>query len=426
MRCSLLVLLLWLGPLLVSAQQNPQDVLAGLREKVLQTVDRLPRYVCTETIDRTEREPDRSFEASCADLLKENYGRARLQLASSDRLRLDVAVSNNQEMYSWTGANHFHEKGLFDLVGHGPLSNGGFASFFIAIFRRDKADFTFDKEVTAGGRKLYQFQFGVPLERSHYRVGSSFSKDLTAYGGSFLADPVTFDLVQLTVRTHSPSAVAGVCEASTILDYHRVHLNNGDFLLPLETRLRIVDESGQESNVQTVFSGCHEFLSQSNLIFGSSSEDDLQSSKEARRQKPSMLPPQLPFTLALTQAINTGTAAAGDPISCTLTTPIRNKSQTFVRPGATVTGRIIRLEHVYRREPHLRIFIKLEEVDTGGVRIPLYAREHRSEGGRSVVPLRAFGGGNYGTYRFKGVKPDFIIKRGFKTQWITMLPESAK
>ncbi|MBV9038850.1 MAG: hypothetical protein JO182_30475, partial [Acidobacteriaceae bacterium] len=147
MSCIRAGLLLWLGPLLVSARQNPGDVLAGLREKVLQTVDRLPRYVCTETIDRTEREPDRSFEASCADLLKENYGRAKLQLASSDRLRLDVAVSNNQEMYSWTGANHFHEKGLFDLVGYGPLSNGGFASFFIAIFRRDKADFTFDKEV---------------------------------------------------------------------------------------------------------------------------------------------------------------------------------------------------------------------------------------------------------------------------------------
>ena len=426
MSCIRAGLLLWLGPLLVSARQNPGDVLTGLRERVLQTVDRLPRYVCTETIDRSEREPNKSFEASCVDLLKGNYRGVKLQLASSDRLRLDVAFSNNQEMYSWTGANHFHEKGLFDLVGYGPISNGGFASFFTAIFRTDKADLSFDKEVTKEGRKLYQFQFQVPLERSHYSLGSALARGLTAYEGSFLVDPATFDLIQLMVRTHSPPTITGVCEASTILDYRRVHLNNGDFLLPLETRLRIMDESGQESNVRTVFSGCHEFLSRSTLIFEPSPEDRPQSLKETTRQKPSVLPSQLPFTVALTQDINTGTAAAGDPISAKLTTPIRNrKSQTLVRPGAALTGRIIRLERVYRREPHLQMFIKLEEIDADGVRIPLYAREYRSEGGRSVVPLRVFGRGNYGIYRFKGVKPDYVIKRGFKTHWITMPPESA-
>lgn len=417
--------LLWLGPLLVSARQNPEEVLAGLREKVLQTVDRLPRYVCTEAIDRSRLEPDRFFAASCVDLLNGNYGGAKLQLASSDRLRLDVAVSNNQEMYSWTGANHFHEKGLFDLVGYGPISNGGFASFFTAIFRTDRADLSFDKEVMTAGRKLYQFQFQVPLERSHYSLGSALARGLTAYEGSFLADPVTFDLVRLTVRTHSPPAVTGVCEASTTLDYQRVHLNNGDFLLPLETRLRIVDESGQESNVRTTFSGCHEFLSQSTLIFEPSSEKSQQSSKEATTRKPNALPSQLPFTVALAQDIHTGKAAAGDAISGTLTTPIRNKSQTFMRTGATVAGRIIRLERVYRRDPHLQMFIKLEEVDTGGVHIPLYAKQYRSDNGRLVIPLRAFGRGNFGIYRFKEVKPNYVIKHGFKTQWITMPPESA-
>lgn len=425
MPCIRAGLLLWLGPLLVSARQNPENVLAGLREKILQTVDRLPRYVCTETIERSVLEPNKYFEASCSDLLKGNYRGAKLQLASSDRLRLDVAVSRNQEMYSWTSANHFHEKGLFDLVGYGPISNGSFTSFFVAIFQRDKADFAFDKEVTIGGRRLYQFQFQVPLERSHYRVGSTLSKDLTAYGGLLLADPITFDLVQLVVRTDSPSAVAGVCEASTTLDYRRVHLNNGDFLLPLEARLRIINESGDESHARTAFSGCHEFLSQSTLIFEPSSANGRQSSHEAVTQKLSALPPQLPFTLALAQDIHTGTAAAGDPISAKLTMPIRDKSQTLVRPGATVTGRVIRLERIYRREPHLQVFLKWEEIDAGGVRIPLYAREYRSEGGRAVVPLRAFGTGNYGIYRFKGAKPDYVIKRGFKTQWITMPPESA-
>lgn len=39
------------------AQPDPADLLLRVRDKVTQTLDRLPRYLCTQTVDRTQYEP---------------------------------------------------------------------------------------------------------------------------------------------------------------------------------------------------------------------------------------------------------------------------------------------------------------------------------------------------------------------------------
>jgi hypothetical protein len=36
------------------AQPDPSELLLRVREKVMHTVDRLPRYLCTQTIDRSQ------------------------------------------------------------------------------------------------------------------------------------------------------------------------------------------------------------------------------------------------------------------------------------------------------------------------------------------------------------------------------------
>jgi len=50
------------------------------------------------------------------------------------------------------------------------------------------------------------------------------------------------------------------------MDYKRVHLNDSELLLPLATRLQIVDTDGTKDN-RTVFSDCHEFLGESTVSF---------------------------------------------------------------------------------------------------------------------------------------------------------------
>lgn len=62
------------------AQDDARDVLARVRRAVLQTVGGLPKYVCTQTIDRTRYEPD----------LRHVSGSSKLNMHLCDALAVEV------------------------------------------------------------------------------------------------------------------------------------------------------------------------------------------------------------------------------------------------------------------------------------------------------------------------------------------------
>lgn len=86
------------------------------------------------------------------------------------------------------------------------------------------------------------------------------------------------------------------------------------------------------------------------------------------------MPAGLRFTLALVRPIETQTAAAGDTITAKLITPLAEKhNHVLVPKGATVTGRIIRIERLYGPSS-LIVGIRLETIECGGVSQPFPAR----------------------------------------------------
>ena len=156
----------------------------------------------------------------------------RVRQYSSDRLRLDVAISGGGEMYSWAGEDRFQDRSLADLVQGGATSTGAFASFLTAIFGTNAADFTYNGDVNADGRALVAFGFRVPLEKSGYRIGTKQLGAIVAYDGTFLVDPKTFDLARMTIRADHLPKELNACADITTLDYGSVRLNNAEFLLP--------------------------------------------------------------------------------------------------------------------------------------------------------------------------------------------------
>jgi hypothetical protein len=106
-----------------------QEQLLAIRKNVMATVDRLPKYLCTETIDRSTFLPRAAVpNRSCDELASRGKEPdRRVRETKSDRLRLDVAVSRDEgEMYSWVGENRFHDRSLADLVGTGVTATGSF------------------------------------------------------------------------------------------------------------------------------------------------------------------------------------------------------------------------------------------------------------------------------------------------------------
>ena len=418
----------------VQAQQDPLALLSRVRARIGDTLDRLPRYMCTETIDRNLYEPAVGA-ARIADACGEPASRTATRLTTSDRLRLDVATAAavQGEMYSWVGEGRFDDRDLMEMIHEGAISNGSFASALITIFRTEEASFTYNGDKIENGRTLVEYGFRVPYEKSHYRYGNRDGRRwvITGYGGSFLVDAESIDLVRLDVSTDRLPAETGACYASTSLDYARVQLKGVEFLLPSESRLRILQLDGAASENRTVFSGCHEFLGESAITFDPPPGGSVPAGRRGSAP-PFAIPSGLAFRLALTQAINTATAAVGDPVKAKLITPIAISSKAAVPAGATVAARIVRIRQFYGSKPSVSLGIRLETVEVGGSAIRFNARRdvgltvRKSKSGalQPRVDLGVLKGLEDGaaTFEFRNSHSPYVIPAGLESKWVTAEP----
>ena len=460
--CGLLFLAL-AAPAAYSEEQ-PKELLLRIRENVMSTVGRLPKYVCTQTVDRTRYEPAnpdygtngtrgrRSCDDTVADAGRRGWRRS---LSSADRLRLDVAVNHEiagmeNEMYSWTGENRFSERDLFDLVRGGAISTGSFTSMLTSIFDNSGARFTYDGDSTRGGRLLAEFGFRIPREKSQYLFvfGPSRERNVAlAYEGTVFADPQTSDLVRLRIRTEQLPEETGVCELNQDLEYTRVHMNSSDFLLPSEAQVTVIHTDGTEAHNRITYSACHEFHGESTVHFEAASEPERSLTERPVQVAPFSVPAGLPFKVVFTDPIDAATAAAGDLIRGRLKTAIRDGNEkVLLAQGTPVTGRILGISRFYPqssrvtesrkapRAPSLVITVRLETVEIGGASQPLKtivdsgARRFLKQSGQPSVhvdlgPLDELQGhskdSDAAIFEFWESNPDDAVKSGLESNWIT-------
>jgi hypothetical protein len=428
----LLLFLAFAGPL--ETHQNSADdvkvILLNARKKVIKTIESLPKYLCTETVDRYTFQPEITLEgASCAELAKErssaDFG---LRKSTSDRLKLDVAVSGNSEMYSWAGEDHFSSHSLHSLVQNGATSTGTFASFLGSIFGTEAATFAYNGDVNAEGDVLAEFGFQVPVEKSSYSIRNSLADSIVGYGGVFWVDLKTFDLVRLSISADHLPIELNACETGTTLDYEHIQLNHADFLIPKDVHWHVVNLDGSEFTSRTVFSACHEFLGESTLRFDAAPEE----TQAAAPKSVMVLPPDLTFSLVLLDPISTATAAAGDLFRAKLAAAIRVKGGGISIPkDAIITGRIMRIERQYGPKSQSSMLgLKPETIQANGAAQPFHAQlgsaisRHKKVAGTLILRQ------NLGTFdemsdqedsavdslQFEHVKDGYVIPAGLRIE----------
>jgi len=409
------------------AQEDPENLLLRVRERVLNTVDRLPGYMCTQTIDRTVSVPVKKVAERACD----QAGAARnMKLSYSDRLRLDVAAVTAGEIYSWVAENRFDDRSLLDLVKDGSISTGEFESFLASVFRNEGTTFSYRGDTSENGRRFAEYGFRVSLDKSRYFFGRPPNRVLTAYYGALLADAKTADIVRMTVRTDELPAETGACDSTTTLEYGRTRLRNADFLLPTEARLHTCGRDGVEADNRTRFSGCQQFLGESTLEFGPPRESG--SAPGRRGNVPALSVPQgLRFRVALAEDIDAAKAAAGDPISARLVTAIEDDAHNrLVDVGTRVNGRILQVRYDYTI-PALTVLYQLETIEIDGVRRPFTAVTHttvppldaRKRALRQTLELGTLPDvlqrRGVARLRFSGAKPNYVVKSGLESNWLT-------
>lgn len=412
---------------------DPVDLLMRLRDQVLEHAVRIPNHTCVETIERQRFEPvvGRSPK-SCDNLLaarkKPTYP-PRLRLDTSDRLRLDVAMAPDKEIYSWAGASRFEEVELDEWIPQGAIGTGPFASFLLATFESRTPRFVYEGDRAIDGRALMEYSFNVPKAQSQYRVKAGKEWVITGYTGNLLVDTKTGELIRLAIRTEELPSETSSCETDSSLEYGSVQLDGSDYLLPKITHQRFIGRDGAEDENIVTFSACRAYQAESTLTFGSGPGAGL---AVGARPDSLDLSPGLSVTVDLGTPIDADRSAAGDQIDGRIAKPIVGARREILVPeGALVHGRLMRVETRHSTPPEFTVALRWEAIEVDGARVPLALRPERGAGSLAgIIPGRGLrqrgmtielprpGEGSYGVYHSRAGH----WEPGFRTEWTTAKP----
>jgi hypothetical protein len=398
---------------------DPAERLARARNILTERDRRLPDYTCGQTVDRSIYvRPHTDYSNLSCDQIR-SLNPKELELQSTDRLRLDVKVSEYQEIGTWHGSE-FTSSSIFELIGGGPYTTGMMGLLVSNILGNPEATVRYLGEEVVSGDALPVYSYRVPLSSSLYKVRSGRDWVRTAFSGKFWLDPKSQDLKRLLVQADDLPSETGECEAITTVEYQKIRVGDGQFVLPLQSSFTAVTKNGSEGRVIAVFLDCREYRGEAAIHF-----DEVPVARETRRTKAAYtpLPAGLPLVLALTEAIDTNTAAAGDLVHAKVRKAVRDpRSKAVVVPaGAVVQGRIIQMQHWVSRPRRFTIAIQMENLESGGESFQLYAKVIASPAkgiflsplGRS--PLVA-------AFPFVTEKSRFRVPAGYESKWVTVEP----
>ncbi len=308
------------------AQQDlPPDVLllAKIKVKMAENLNRLPNYTCEQTVERSRRRtPARKFE-----LL--------------DTVRLEVALVEGKELYGWPGANRIVESEIGHLVG-GTIGNGDFGLLARSIFLGGGGLFTYAGETSLDRQKTVRYDYRVPLLSSGYHLKVPPNESVVAYHGSFWVEPDTLDLVRLDVTADGIPFYLGLESATKTLEYRRTAIGGSEFLLPLDAELVMTDLGGTENRNRTRFHGCRQYAGESVLSFADPPPDA--PAQEKPRIAEVELPDEFLTELELVTPIDSNNTAVGDAVEASLRHNLKERGRLIAPKGAILKGRITQLQ----------------------------------------------------------------------------------
>jgi hypothetical protein len=347
-----------------TADPEAEELLKQARVKVLDNARRMPRYTCVETVSRTQYQPPDSPSTCQALVAMRRLMPTRGALMSRDRLRLDVAVVDGGEMFSWAGAGKFETHEIDKLVGGGASGSGEFGSFLASVFGNTPDPIRYAGLGAGRNDGLALFEYNVPLARSNYQYQTKGAARTIGYRGTFSVDPADGDVEQLVVESDQFAAADGVCLIRHQMDYSRVKIGKGDFLLPEVSTMDALYHSGAESLNETRYSDCREYVGESTIRF-----DDPDGATGATVSKAALqpLPPKVRLLIGLSKPIHTEVAAAGDAVDGVL---LRDAGAA-AKANDRVHGRILRLQQDLTQPPRWIVAIRFDTIERRGVEQPI-------------------------------------------------------
>ena len=411
---------------------DPADVLRRARANINAATARLPKYACVQTIDRAYYAPamPNHGDPSCGQMAADKK-KNPLRLDVSDRLRLDVAQGEEREIDSWAGAARFDTADIGRIVNRGPIGTGSFGGYLVDIFNNNATKYAYLGEKTRDGSHVLVYGYAVTQSASHYRVQFAMPEGdawwTTPYSGTFEVDPVSLEIGRITLQTAELPAKTGLCEADSTLDYQRLQIGDGSFLLPRQSQIRLILRDGRETEIEIGFTDCREYQAESVVHFDAPSAAPV-AAAEATEKLRAPLPPGLAVELRLTTPIDTDTAAAGDAVSAAVLRAVHPPRSTgiLIPAGAVAHGRLSLVERHLLPIAYVMVGIAWESLETDGEPSPFAAILDEGGAGDSSVhgggtlPVRTrIQIGRANTFSFPFEK-HHVIAAGTVSGWTTV------
>lgn len=300
----------------------------------------------------------------------------RRSLAARDRLRLDVAVSNGAEMYSWHADRSFSSTFLRNVVRDGPIGSGGFVGFLENIFGQRDVRFRYLGRQTEGTAAVFTFEYTVPMSASHYEVQSGKHKKLVPFHGSFSAYVNTYELASMTVIADEIPKAIGICSSRNQIAYQLANVAGNELLLPREWTLGLTTP-GLSTTSRSEYTACREFATEATISYKNLATSPADDTTESA--PPQVLPAGLRLRIRLQTPIDGERSYAGDPVRGELLKSVTFGKQRAIMPrGAALSGVITRLAEGYLPSAHFLINIEFERMRTGNRTFILRARHIQS------------------------------------------------
>jgi len=329
-----------------SAQSGlPRQVLqlAELKRAIEADLAALTNYTCIETVERSRRK------------------NAKQPFRYVDTVRVEVAVTKDDELYSWPGAHHFEERSITDMVGAGTIASGSFATEIRSVFLDNTSIIAWHGEEDMFGRPALRWDYRIPYNLSGWTLQYAGHTGRVSASGAFWIDAASMELLRLETNADEIPPDVPIAAVKSTLDYGRVRIGSRTLLLPQRASLELAELTGQQSLNRIEFTHCREFTVQSALI----SELSPESGPAVAPVAELTLPVGLRLFVRLAHSIDSEQAVVGDALSAIVESSAGHKG-TMVPKGAVLRGRIRRLERYSIPTGHYIVGLEFTELEFPG------------------------------------------------------------
>lgn len=247
-----------LGSLLFTpaAAQRPtpeeqQRTLESAREIAIHYTGKLPDFICTEQVERTDRTSPNNIKA--------------------DRLTIQLSYFGQKEQQKLVAMNGNRTEQPLESL-DGLITGGEFGSLLLGVFDpSSSADFQWKQLSNTLKRRAAVYTYRIARAKSHYLVGhraetGNMVEAAAGYHGEVVLDSETARVLRLTASADDIPKDSGIVQSSVEVDYDFIDVAGHSYLLPSHSDARMARSYRQIANVVT-FANYRKFEVDSTIDF---------------------------------------------------------------------------------------------------------------------------------------------------------------